>query len=291
MKSMTGFGSADLSTGSGIKIHVDIASYNKKQLDVRVSIPNELASFEIALRRRVADRIARGALNLRIEIKPGDKTADSFITVNKELASSYVRNAQKLCRRLKLSGDVDINAVMSFPGVVTETPCGQLVSEDDLHTVLDSALDNLIAMRSVEGAELYKDIVTRLDCLSSILKKIIPLTSAVPEHQRERLMNNLKNAGLSVDSDDERVLKEIAIFTDKSDVSEEITRIESHFSQFAEIIADSAPIGRKMEFLVQELHREINTLGTKAAHTALSIHVVEFKTELEKIREQIQNVE
>jgi uncharacterized protein (TIGR00255 family) len=291
MNSMTGFGSADFLTAAGVEIHIDIASYNKKQLDIRVSLPNELASHETDLRKTISSRVSRGTLNLKLEVYSSGVNSNSVFEIDKKLASAYVKSAKKLQNRLQLSGEIDVNEVLKVPGIIQETQPINLVSDKDLDITLNIALDKLLKMRKEEGSELKKDVESRLKTLTELLEKIEPLTRTIPEIQKDRLLKNLKNAGLSITIDDERVLKEIVIFTDRSDVSEEITRINSHFVQFRKLIRSKEPVGRSMEFLIQELQREINTLGTKAANSEISPLIVKFKTELEKIREQVQNVE
>ena len=291
MNSMTGFGSADYTSESGVQIHVDISSYNKKQLDIRLHLPPGLAAYESGLRKMVSGKVFRGSVGVKVEITPGENALNSYFEVNRKLAAAYVKSANRLKERLNLSGNVDINEVLKVPGVLTEAEFENLVSETDLQTALEAALNKLLGMRKTEGDELRNDISSRIDTLASILASIEPLTGKIPEIHRERLMTNLKNSGLDLSSDDERVLKEVIIFTDRYDVSEEITRIKSHFAQFAKLLEDTEPVGRAMEFLLQELQREINTLGTKSAHSDISPYVVKFKTELEKIREQVQNVE
>jgi uncharacterized protein (TIGR00255 family) len=291
MKSMTGFGSATASTPNGAEVHIEIASYNKKQLDVRISIPNDLIKFETKLRKEVSEKIFRGSVNIKVEITPSPEELNSFFEINNALAAAYIKSVKKLQKKLKLNGEININEVLNVPGIIQESTGSSTIPEEILLKTINRALDNIVTMRSNEGVELKKDIKARLKKIAELLKKIKPLTVKIPLIQKERLLNNLKNADLNIDSNDERVMKEIVIFTDRYDVSEEITRIESHFIQFNSLINKSEPVGRAMEFMIQELQREINTLGTKAAHTEISPLVVNFKTELEKIREQIQNVE
>ena len=291
MKSMTGFGSALCSTKAGVDIRTDIASYNKKQLDIRIALPNGLAAYEMDVRKYIAENISRGAVTVKIEIQPGASSPPSFFEINRQLASAYMKSAENLRRKLDLNGEIDINEILKLPGVIQEVHAEELVSGDDLMRGIKAALKKLLAMRSREGAAMKKDIKTRIKTVASLVDKIEPLSVEIPRLQKERLSANLNNAGLQVTPEDERVLKEIVIYSDRCDVSEEITRIRSHFGQFRELLERNAPVGRTMEFMIQELQREINTLGTKAAHSTISPLVIEFKTELEKIREQVQNVE
>ena len=291
MNSMTGFGTSEITTDSGLVVSVDIHSYNKKHLDVRVQAPHGFSRFEGLLKKTVSNRLARGSVFVKVETVATGTALEAAFRVNKELAAAYKRQAEKLKRRLDLAGDVDVNNILSLPGVVTEETPDSLVSEPELAKVANAAIDALVAMRSAEGDELKKDISARIAALGGLVDKIEPLAAAIPEAQKNRLLSNLGAAGLELSSDDDRVLKEIVIFTDKYDVSEELARLRSHLKGFETMLESEEPVGRSMDFLTQEIQREINTLGTKAAHCGTTPLVVEFKTELEKIREQVQNVE
>lgn len=291
MNSMTGFGSADLTTKTGLSIRVEAHSYNKKQLDVRVQLPQGFARFESKLKKIVSGAVERGTVSAKVEIMAAGAAVGATFRINSDLASAYQRKAKKLKRALRLSGDIDVNNILNLPGVVVEESPDSLLLEEDLAEVAQSAMADLLEMRASEGAALKIDIEARLKTLSGLVESIEPLAESIPEAQKKRLLEKLKSAGLDISSDDDRVLKEIVIFSDRHDASEELTRLKSHISQFESMLEAVKPVGRSMEFLTQELQREINTLGSKAAHCDVTPLVVEFKTELEKIREQVQNVE
>lgn len=291
MKSMTGFGSAECSSSSGITVRVDIVSYNKKQLDIRALMGKELLAFEHLARKIVGEKISRGSVTIRVDISASEGTQDKKVKVNTKLATSYVKQAEKLQRKLNIANSVDINTVLNLPGIIEEINIEHLLDETTLKKTLHQALEYFIKMRENEGKALQQDIEKRLKKLISLVKKIEPQAKEIPKNQRQRLMDNLTNSGLNLDDNDERVLKEIVIFADRYDISEEITRLYSHFEQCNKLVRKKEPVGRAFEFLIQEIQREINTLGTKAAHSTVSPLVVDFKTELEKVREQVQNVE
>ncbi len=291
MNSMTGFGSADFISHTGLNIRIEVHSYNKKQLDVRVQLPQGFARFESALKKIVSNAVERGTVFAKVEITAAGAAVDSTFRINSDLAFAYQREADKLKTGLDISGDIDVNNILNLPGVVVEEVPDSLLLEEDLAKVADSAMADLLEMRAIEGATLKNDISARLKVIAAIVESIEPLAESIPEAQKKRLLENLKVAGLDVSSDDDRVLKEIVIFSDRHDASEELTRLKSHISQFESMLDAVKPVGRSMEFLTQELQREINTLGSKAAHCEVTPLVVEFKTELEKIREQVQNVE
>ncbi|NOY75397.1 MAG: YicC family protein [Kiritimatiellaeota bacterium] len=291
MKSMTGFGNAELTTDADIIIRVEAHSYNKKHLDARVQLPVGLVRFEGSVKRVVSNHLSRGAVFVKFETAATGGALEATFKVNGKLAAAYKKQIEKLKRRLDLSGNVDINSILALPGVIEEETPESLVSEADLAKVAESAMLSLLIFRTAEGAGLKKDIDSRLKILSELLESIAPLADAIPESQKNRLLSNLKSAELELAADDERVLKEVVIFSDRHDASEELTRLKSHLNQFESMLDSDDPVGRPMEFLIQEMQREINTLGTKAAHCDTTHLVVSFKTELEKIREQVQNVE
>lgn len=291
MKSMTGFGHAELSSNAGITVRVDIVSYNKKQLDIRALMGKDLLAFEHLTRKIVSEKISRGSVTVRVDLAATEKAQDKNVRINTKLAASYVKQAEKLQKKLKLSSTIDINAVLNLPGIIEEVNIEHLLDESTLKKAVNQALGQFITMREQEGEALKLDITKRLKKLSSLVDKIEPKAKTIPKKQYQRLIDNLKNSGLSIDDNDDRVLKEIVIFSDRSDITEEVIRLRSHFVQCDKLVDKKEPVGRAFEFLIQEIQREINTLGTKAANSTISPLVVNFKTELEKIREQVQNVE
>jgi len=291
MKSMTGFGNAEYRSETGIVVQIDIVSYNKKQLDIRALLAKELIAFDGIARKLISSRVNRGSVTMRAEVSASDSSIDKHVNINSKLAGAYAKQAKRLQKRLKLSGEIDINQILLLPGVIEEISIEHLLDEKTFTAALNKALESFIKMREQEGKVLKKDIRQRCRKLVGIINKIEPLSSEIPFLQQKRLIENMKSSGLEINLDDERVLKEIVIFSDRHDVSEEITRLRSHFLQCDALFSKDEPVGRAFEFLIQEIQREINTLGTKAANCKVSPLVLVFKTELEKIREQVQNVE
>ena len=294
MKSMTGFGRSEVSDAdSGIGFTVEISSVNRKQLETNIYIPREISGYEQIVRKVVKSKLKRGSVTVRAQISY-TSAADAKVSINRDVAAAYLQKIVSLQKELSLPGEITISELINLPNVISEETA---LTESDttkqlFEQAVSSAVDSLTAMRSDEGAELYDDICRRLDSLASLIDRLEPMTADIPAVMQNKLMANLEEAGLPVDLEDQRILKEIVIFSDKSDVSEEITRLKSHFIQFRKIMdRDNEAIGRSLDFMTQELYREINTLGNKAAGTGTSPLVVQFKTELEKIREQVQNVE
>jgi len=295
MKSMTGFGRSEiLDKTSGLNFSVEVSTVNRKQLEVRANLPRELNSYEPVVRKLVGSKLRRGSVNVRVETSCSTAAVNRSISINEKVAAAYVRKANQLKEHLQLGGSLDINEILNLPGVIDPQPLDldQEETKSYFEQVVGDALDNLVSMRSEEGKALYADLLERVNSLDNIVTQIGPLTENIPEVLKAKLLQKLKDADLEIDVEDDRVLRELIIYSDKTDVSEELTRLKSHFEQFKKIMAkDDEAIGRSLDFMTQELHREITTLGNKASGTETSPLVVQFKTELEKIREQVQNVE
>lgn len=279
---------------SGLNFSVEVSTVNRKQLEVRANLPRELNSYEPLVRKLVGAKLKRGSVNVRVETSCSTAAVNRSININEKVAAAYVRKANQLKEHLQLAGSLDINEVLNLPGVIDPQPLDLEQEETKAYfeEAVNAALDNLIAMRSEEGKALYTDLLERIESLDNIVTQVEPLTEKIPEILKNKLLQKLKDADLAIDVADDRVLRELIIYSDKTDVSEELTRLKSHFDQFKKIMSkDDEAIGRSLDFMTQELYREITTLGNKASGTETSPLVVQFKTELEKIREQVQNIE
>lgn len=295
MNSMTGFGRAEgYDSSTGINFIIEISTVNRKQLEIRTNLPREIASYEPQIRAITSEYLKRGSINIRVELLKSAASINKTIVVNEKVAAAYSRKAKRLQEELELGGEIDINNILNLPGVIDTKPIDFEMEETQtlFTSTLRGALKATAEMRATEGAALKNDLVSRVDTLEKLVETIAPLAAQIPVKQKEKLLQRLSDSGLEIDPADERVMKEIVIFSDKSDVTEEVTRLASHFNQFRDIVNKTGDaIGRSLDFMVQEIHREITTFGNKASGTITSASVVEFKTELEKIREQIQNVE
>lgn len=297
---MTGFGRGEaVDSATSVGFRVEISSVNRKQLELKFNLPREIAFYEGKLRMLISERVSRGSLMIRVEItglKNSEQSDSKFASfrVNEKLAAEIISKSAKLKSELGLGGDITISDLMMIPGVVEAEPFDfALPQMEELITkAAMEAVDGLVRMRETEGENLRKDISARIASLASSVDVIEPLAIKQPEIQREKLLQRLNELALSPDANDERVIREMVIYADRADVTEEITRLRSHFSHFLSFSNDgSAALGRNMDFLVQEIFREINTLGNKAASVDVSPEIVRMKTELEKVREQVQNVE
>jgi len=291
MNSMTGFGRAE-GVDHGMALRFEISSVNRKQFDAKFSLPKELAIHEGVLRAHLAKRLARGSIMVRAELNyledapPASRIDHAFL-------DTVIREARAAAAKNDLDPKLDISRILAVPGVVV--PVSAVASNPAFEAfmlgVFDEALTRHIEMRRTEGAALERDILARIDEFEKIVAKIRTLTPGLPEQQAARMRERLKDAGFNAEADDERMLREFVIFADRLDVTEELTRLDAHFRHFRSIAAGKEPPGRPLDFLMQEMFREINTLGNKAGTADISPLVVEMKTGLEKVREQIQNIE
>lgn len=288
VNSMTGYGRGEASA-EGLSCVVECASVNRKGLEVACQLPRELAALETALRDRVARRVARGRINVSLALSgPASATG---ATLDAAFARMLLADIQALQRDLGLPGDVTINALLAVPGVLRPVAPASRDFEAVILQALDAALDALLTMRAAEGRALHRDLAARLATLRDHRARAEELAPAVVARYRDELRARIARSGVDLPLDDTRLVTEIALFAERSDVSEELTRLESHFAQFEEKLAATEPAGRALEFLTQEIYRELNTLGSKAGDSALTRLVVDSKVELDKIREQILNVE
>jgi uncharacterized protein (TIGR00255 family) len=288
---MTGYGRGE-SERDGTKISVEINSVNRKQSDIVVNLPRELGALEPRIRQVVAERLARGRTNVVVSYTPSAQTSRT-LALDSALARSYHDGMRSLQKELGVSGEITIGMILQAPGVLRFAE--EELAPNEIWPVLEEALSDalgeLVKMREREGRHLAKDLIRRLKVLRQELKEIGKKHPAIAEKYRANLLERITKAGLELAPNDERLIKEIAFFADRSDVSEELTRLESHLTQFAHHLRKDEPVGRTLEFITQEISRELNTLGAKAGDAEISRHVLACKSEVEKIREQIQNLE
>ena len=291
MRSMTGYGRGETDY-SGTKFSVELNSVNRKQSDIVVNLPRDLAALEPRIRQTINESISRGRTNVVLSYHNGS-SGSRKLALDVDLARSYHDAMRALQKELNAPGEISIGAVLQAPGVLRapEEAFDANVAWPAIERALRAALTELIKMREHEGKHLAKDLIQRLKEMRKQLKEIRALHPDVVKKYRTVLLERIQKAGLPISTDDERLMKEVTFFADRADVSEELTRVESHLAQFAHHLRRHEPVGRTLEFITQEIFRELNTLGAKANDAAISQRVVLCKAELEKIREQIQNLE
>jgi uncharacterized protein (TIGR00255 family) len=291
MRSMTGYGRGQ-SSQNGTKFSVELNSVNRKQSDVVVTLPRELAELEPRVRDAINAEVARGRLTVVIALHYSQTSAQR-LALDTQLARTYHTAMLDLQRELNAPGEISIETVLRAPGVLRIVD--EQVPIDDLwphvEIALREALRDLVAMREREGKHLAKDLIKRLKMVREAVRAIRDLHPVVMTKYRQALHDRIQRAGVELALDDERLIKEVIFFAEKSDITEELTRLESHFAEFAHHLRRQEPVGRTLEFICQEISRELNTVGSKANDVGISQHVVTCKSEMEKIREQIQNIE
>jgi uncharacterized protein (TIGR00255 family) len=292
MNSMTGYGRGECSQG-GFKVTVELSSVNRKQSEITLNLPRQLDVLEAQIRDVLNRQIGRGRLSVRVSVHSGTGSTAAKIHVNVPLAKAYAKELGRLAKELKLPGPITLEQVANAPGVLQSDE--DLVDADfwpAVEKALTKGISGLLAMRKREGAHLEADLARRVEALRKAVGAIRKQAPQVTERFRVQLLERIKAAGLeSPAADDERLVREIVYFADRSDISEELTRLQSHFKQFDDCRKASEPVGRTLDFLAQEMNREINTIGSKANDSVISREVVNLKAELEKFREQAQNVE
>ncbi|MBB5350043.1 uncharacterized protein (TIGR00255 family) [Haloferula luteola] len=291
MHSMTGFGRGSATSDEGTAT-VEIAGVNRKQAEVVIAGIRDLPELENQIRKAVLTRISRGRLQVTLDFqaRAGDRSAVAIDpNSSMELEAAFRQLSDRLGREvLPLAADF-----LRAPGIVTfeDRVLDPKTAWSAIEAALETALGQLLEMRANEGRDLAQDLTQRLNTLAQLRTTIGELAPARPERYREALAKRMADAGLEFDLADDRVLRELVLFTDRIDITEELTRLDSHFRKFREYLTGSEPAGRHLDFLCQEIHREFNTIGSKASDAQIAQHVVTAKAELEKIREQVQNVE
>ena len=288
---MTGYGRGE-TDHNGARFSVELNSVNRKQSDIVVNLPRDLAELEPRIRQTINENISRGRTNVLVSYHDR-ANGTRKLALDTKLAQSYHEAMRALQKELNAPGEITIDTILQAPGVMR--PSEEMLKAEDVwpavEKALRTALAELIKMREREGKHLAKDLIHRLKTMRKELKAIRAIHPDVVKKYRAALLERIQKSGLPIQTDDERLLKEISFFADRSDVSEELTRLESHLAQFAHHLRKNEPVGRTLEFITQEIFRELNTLGAKANDAGISQRVVACKAELEKIREQIQNLE
>ena len=291
VKSMTGYGRAR-QTLHGRDITVEVRSVNNRYLDCTVKVPRTYIFAEDAVKSRVQKAVSRGKVDVFITI---DATAadETVVAVNEPLARGYYEALTKIRDMFSLEGELTAAVLAKFPDVLTVTKAEEDLESvaGDICAVLDEALEAYNAMRAVEGVKLCEDIAGRVTTIETVVGKVEERSPQTVAAYREKLTARMQEVLQSTTIDESRILTEAAIFADKSAVDEETVRLRSHIAQLRAMLKSDQPVGRKLDFLIQEVNRECNTIGSKCNDLTIAQDVVNMKAEVEKIREQVQNIE
>ncbi len=291
IKSMTGFG-RERQIIDGREILVEIRSVNHRYYEFNARTPRAYGYLDEKLKSLMHNSISRGKVEVSVSIY-NQEGVNANIEINKEVAKGYLNALRNSADELSLDDDLCLSNIMRLPDIFTVVK----VTDDEeeiwklVSGIASVAIDRFIDMRNTEGVKMYEDISSRLDFIEETVGKIETQSPMVTEAYREKLFAKISEVVADRNIDEQRILTEAAIFSEKTAVDEETVRLRSHISQFRELINSSEPVGRKLDFLVQEVNREVNTIGSKAQDLSITKMVVDLKSEIEKIREQIQNIE
>ncbi len=292
IKSMTGYGKGE-SSNDLYKFKVEIKAVNHRYNDIIIKMPRHISYLEETIKKIIKDKISRGKVDVYINLEYINESAVD-VKVDIPLAKSYMKSLLDLTRELELDDNIRLNNILSISEVIrTER---KELDEDliwgVLKIALNDALDNILNMRLAEGLELKNDILVKLSNIEYLVNQIEQRSPYVVQDYKERLRERISSLlDDNIVLDEERLTNEVVFFADKSSIDEELVRLASHIKQFRSILDEDESIGRKLDFLIQEFNREINTIGSKANDITITKFVVDLKAELEKIREQIQNIE
>jgi len=290
MRSMTGMGAAS-ARAEGAVLKVEIRSVNHRFFDFSLRAPSNLTLYEPMIRDRVAARLRRGRVTLSVDLDLKQRHGE--VTVDDEYVASFLKAARRLARKHKLEGTIDVAQVVSLPEalIVRERGIGEKVLQRLVVDAVDKALDRLDAMRVKEGRALVRELRKRCRSLASHRRAVARKARTLPAELRRRLEDRLAEVDARAVVDPQRLAQEVVLLAEKATITEEIERLGSHLAQFEETLSADGPGAKRLGFLLQEMHREVNTMGSKSNDIAITDRVVRMKEEIENMREQIQNLE
>lgn len=290
IRSMTGFGRGDYEN-EGREYLVEIKSVNHKYCDINFRMPKTFSGIENRLRKEIEKNIYRGKIDVFIDFQNFSEEGTN-VRFNKELAKNYIKNLQELGKETGINSEISVVDISKMPEIIKkEDSTDEELIFNEISIALNMALKNIVSMKELEGEKLKQDLEVRIEQIFEKINKISEFSSGLVEEYIVKLRSRVKELLDTEVVDENRLLQEIVIFSDKSSIEEELTRLNSHVEQFKKMLKESSPIGKKLDFLIQEMNREINTIGSKANSLQITNLVIEVKTELENIREQIQNIE
>jgi len=288
MQSMTGYGRAESISEFG-RILIELKGVNHKYLEINIKMPRRYFFLEDKIKKIVQSKVFRGKIDLFVTI---EESANKSIKLNEALVYEYFKELKKIGEALKIDSEIEIEDLLMLPDIfkITEPEIDEDAIWQHLLSPLNEALGKFVAMRWEEGNRLKEDIAAKISFIRNIVGEIEKRAPELPKEYREKLLKKL-NDWSSLEIPEERILQEVLLYTDRVSIDEEITRLKSHLTAFIEVVNDVGPVGKKLDFLLQEMFRETNTIGSKANDLFISGKVVILKSELEKIREQVQNIE
>lgn len=291
LKSMTGYGRSQMII-NGRDILVEIRSVNHRYFEYSSRIPRTYNYIDEKIKALLKSKISRGKVDVSVSVN-NIEGRDTEIAINKGIAEGYVNALRSIADELDVKDDLALSKLIKLPDIfnIQKTPDDEEQIWNDVSTVATEALSRFVSMRETEGEKLRSDLIGKSDSILEMVENVEAVSPQTVENYRERLVKKISEVLESRDIDQQRIVTEAAIFAEKIAVDEETVRLRSHLSQFCELVNSDEPVGRKLDFIVQEMNREVNTIGSKAQDLNITKIVVDMKAELEKIREQIQNIE
>lgn len=290
IKSMTGYGKSSLLINSR-EYQVEIKTVNHKYIDINIKMPKVISYLEESIRKQISEKIKRGKIDIFINFENYSQQGNE-IKINTEIAKMYINNLRELAKEEKLLDDISVTEIANLPDVLSiKNTFDEKVIKNELLQVTEDAINQVIIMRENEGKKIYDDINSKISQIEGKNQEIFELSTGLIGEYVVKLEARIKELLKTDEIDKTRLMQEVVIYADKCSVEEEITRMKSHIIQLRNLLGTSEPTGKKMDFLIQEMNRETNTIGSKANNLDITNRVVDIKTILEDIREQIQNIE
>lgn len=290
MKSMTGFGRASLES-NGKNYIIEIKTVNNKYSDITVKSPKRLSFMEDKIRKQIANRITRGKVEVSVSFFDFSNKSKNVV-LNKEIAKEYIKQLREIADENNLSENISVVEIAKLPDILNsiDSDNDEEIASEALQC-LNMALDSLIEMRKAEGENIKQDLLVRIERVQNLVDKIAENSKGIVEEYVSKLEKRVKEILKTEVVDENRIAQEAVIYADKTSIEEELTRLNSHIVQFKELVNSDGPVGKKLDFMIQEMNRETNTIGSKAGSGEITKAVIDLKVELEDIREQIQNIE
>ena len=290
IKSMTGYGRAKLSKDDR-EYQIEIKSVNHRYLDISVRIPKQLSYLEETIKKEIAKKVKRGKIDVFVTFE-NNSLEGKEIKINTELAKAYIDELKKLAEKENILSDIQVTEISKYPDVlnIQSSQDDEKLTEEVLETIT-IATDNLVQMRETEGNKISEDLLKRLNIINKKVEEIAKLSTGLIEEYVVKLEERIKEILKNQEIDKTRLAQEVVIYADKCSIEEEVTRLNSHISQFKNLLNSNEAIGKKLDFIIQEMNRETNTIGSKANNLEITNGVIDIKTEIENIREQVQNIE
>ena len=290
IKSMTGYGKANLSKEER-EYQVEIKSVNHRYLDISVKMPRVLSYLEEAVKKEISSQVKRGKIDVFITFE-NNSSEGKEIKINTEIAKIYIDELKRLAKQENILANIEVTEISKFPDVLSiQNKQEDETIQSELLETVSQATEKLVQMRATEGSKIAEDLLIRIQAIQEKVEEISSLSTGLIEEYVVKLESRIKEIARNQEMDEARLAQEVVIYADKCSVEEEITRLKSHILQFEKLLHTEESIGKKLDFIIQEMNRETNTIGSKANHLEITNDVIDVKTELENIREQIQNIE